>query len=65
MYFFKIVMALAKRKMEGGGGGGDALRVRLQLVVIAYEMVDFHFLHTAKGLATKSIKMTLVSVGSL
>ena len=64
MYFFKIVMALAKRKMEGGGGG-DALRVRLQVVVIAYEMVDFHFLHTAKGLATKSIKMTLVSVGSL
>ena len=43
----------------------DALRVRLQVVVIAYEMVYFHFLHTAKGLATKSIKMTLVSVGSL
>ena len=63
MYFFKIVMALAKRKMEGVGG--DALRVRLQVVVIAYEMVDFHFLHTAKGLTTKSIKMTLVSVGSL
>ena len=54
MYFFKIVTALAKRKMEAE-----------KLIVIAYEMADFHFLHTAKGIATKSIEMTLVSVGSL
>ena len=26
MYFFKIVTALAKRKMEGGEGGGECTK---------------------------------------